>query len=65
MEYQNKMMTGEDMELKCTEEDCQLMFVFSAGEQEFFKEKGLKFIPTRCPDCRKKRKLAKLREGQY
>lgn len=62
MDYSNKMMRAEDKELKCIETDCQLMFVFSVGEQQFFKEKGLKFTPTRCPDCRKKRRI--IRESQ-
>lgn len=44
----------EDKTLKC--QDCGQDFVFTAGEQEFFKLKNLPNEPKRCPDCRKKRK---------
>jgi len=30
--------------------------VWSAGEQEFFAQKGFDKPPTRCPECRKKRR---------
>jgi hypothetical protein len=36
--------------------DCQKEFVFTDGEQEFYREKGLVNEPQRCPDCRKERK---------
>jgi CxxC-x17-CxxC domain-containing protein len=39
-----------DKELACR--DCQGVFVFSVGEQDFYKEKGLINIPRRCPNCR-------------
>lgn len=32
--------------------DCGAEFVFSAGEQEFYAEKGLVNKPKRCPACR-------------
>ena len=41
----------EDETLIC--EDCGKEFVFTAGEQEFFAEKGLTNKPKRCPECRK------------
>ncbi len=44
----------EDETLVC--EDCGKEFVFSAGEQEFYAEKGLVNKPKRCPDCRKARR---------
>jgi CxxC-x17-CxxC domain-containing protein len=44
----------EDQTLSC--EDCGKEFVFSAGEQEFYAEKGLVNVPKRCPDCRKARR---------
>lgn len=56
MEYKNKMMTGKDMELKCTEIDCGEVFIFTIGEQQFFNERGLTHVPTRCRDCREKRR---------
>ena len=40
----------EDEKLVC--EDCGKEFVFTAGEQEFYAEKGLVNKPKRCPDCR-------------
>jgi ssDNA-binding Zn-finger/Zn-ribbon topoisomerase 1 len=44
----------EDRTLKC--KDCGNDFVFTAGEQEFYKEKGFENEPQRCPDCRKANK---------
>ncbi len=45
-----------DQELKC--KDCPCTFVFSAGEQKFFAEKGLQ-PPVRCKPCRQARKAQK------
>ena len=36
--------------------DCGTEFVFSAGEQQFYAEKGFTNEPQRCPECRKARK---------
>jgi CxxC-x17-CxxC domain-containing protein len=36
--------------------DCGKEFVFSAGEQEFYAEKGFKNEPVRCKSCRDERK---------
>jgi DNA-directed RNA polymerase subunit RPC12/RpoP len=47
----------EDKTIFC--KDCGNEFVFSTGEQEFFREKGFETDPVRCPDCRKKRKNSK------
>ena len=44
----------EDKTLVC--KDCGKEFVFTVGEQEFFKEKGFENDPVRCPECRKARK---------
>jgi len=44
----------EDKTLKC--KDCNSDFVFTAGEQEFYKEKGFENEPQRCPACRKANK---------
>ncbi len=46
----------QDKTLKCR--DCGAEFVFSAGEQEFYAEKGFQNEPTRCRDCRRARKNA-------
>lgn len=35
---------------------CGNEFVFTAGEQAFYKEKGLDNEPKRCKECRDKRK---------
>lgn len=36
--------------------ECGREFVFSAGEQEFYAEKGFQNEPIRCKECRDKRK---------
>lgn len=41
--------------------DCGKDFVFTEGEQEFYKEKGFENDPVRCPDCRRQRKAEKNR----
>lgn len=37
--------------------DCGNEFVFSEGEQAFYKEKGFENEPVRCPECRRKKKM--------
>ena len=39
--------------------DCGQEFVFTAGEQEFYAEKGFENEPQRCRDCRNARKQAR------
>ena len=46
----------EDKTLVCKE--CGKEFIFSAGEQEFFAEKGFVNEPQRCKPCRDARKNA-------
>lgn len=46
-----------DITLVC--KDCNSEFVFSAGEQAFYAEKGFENKPVRCPACRKARKQQK------
>ena len=41
--------TYEDLELKCG--DCGATFIFTAGEQEFYDQKGFT-APKRCNECR-------------
>lgn len=48
----------EDKTIVC--KDCGKEFVFTVGEQEFFKEKGFENDPVRCPDCRRARKAEKM-----
>jgi len=47
-------MSFADKTLTCRE--CGNAFVWSAGEQEFYQQKGLTHEPQRCPDCRQKAK---------
>lgn len=46
----------EDKTLTC--KDCGVEFVFTAGEQEFYAERGFQNEPQRCKECRDKRKAA-------
>ena len=46
----------EDKTLIC--KDCGNEFIFSAGEQEFYAEKGFVNEPQRCKECRFARKAA-------
>lgn len=46
----------EDKTLTCKE--CGAEFVFTAGEQEFYAEKGFENEPQRCKACRDARKNA-------
>ena len=50
-------MSFEDKTLTCKE--CGNEFVFTAGEQEFYAEKGFQNEPQRCKDCRNNRKAAR------
>jgi CxxC-x17-CxxC domain-containing protein len=45
-----------DQNLTC--KDCGKQFVWTAGEQEFYQKKGFTNPPTRCPDCRAKKKAS-------
>jgi len=47
-------MELQDKSLVCR--DCSKEFTFTASEQEFYKSKGFENEPTRCADCRAKRK---------
>ncbi len=47
----------QDKELTC--KDCGNQFVFTAGEQEFYAEKGFENEPSRCRECRNARKTAR------
>ena len=49
---------GKDLTLVCV--DCRKEFVFEAGEQEFYKMRGLT-PPKRCTSCRTKRKQQRRR----
>ena len=53
------VMAFQDRTLKC--KDCGMDFVFTAGEQDFYAEKGFENDPVRCRECRDARK--RNREG--
>lgn len=46
----------EDKTLIC--KDCGKEFIFTAGEQEFYAEKGFENEPVRCKECRAAKKAA-------
>jgi CxxC-x17-CxxC domain-containing protein len=52
---------AEDTTLTCG--DCGAQFTFTAGEQEFYDEKGFT-PPKRCPDCRNAKKDARRTETE-
>ena len=56
-------MSYADKTLTCR--DCGMEFVFTAGEQEFYAQKGFTNEPTRCPSCRQQRKAGGGRSGSY
>ena len=47
-------MAYVDKNLTCR--DCSAPFVFSAGQQEFFAEKGFENEPSRCKECQTAKK---------
>ena len=47
----------EDKTLTCR--DCGAQFVFTAGEQEFYAERGFQNEPSRCKACRDARKASR------
>jgi CxxC-x17-CxxC domain-containing protein len=49
-----------DQTLTCR--DCGQTFVFTAGEQAFYQERGFS-PPMRCPDCRSRRKAERNASG--
>ncbi|TCS80025.1 zinc-ribbon domain containing protein [Pectinatus cerevisiiphilus] len=53
-------MDYQDKTLVC--KDCGKEFIFTAGEQEFYAEKGFANEPGRCHDCRTARRHN--RDGQ-
>ncbi len=53
----------EDKTLTC--KNCGNEFVFTAGEQEFYAEKGLVNEPKVCKECRAARKNAKNGAREY
>jgi CxxC-x17-CxxC domain-containing protein len=56
------MTPGEDQVIKCA--DCGEDFIFTAGEQAFYREHGLTHAPTRCKRCRDARKTNRPAGGE-
>lgn len=54
MQFQDKVLTCRD---------CGKEFLFSAGEQAFYAEKGFQHHPSRCRDCRGSRRAPSAGEG--
>ncbi|MGI6545241.1 MAG: zinc-ribbon domain-containing protein [Fastidiosipilaceae bacterium] len=52
-----------DRTINC--KDCGAEFVFTEGEQAFYKEKGFENDPVRCPDCRRARKQRRQQNNNY
>ncbi|MBV9787202.1 MAG: zinc-ribbon domain containing protein [Chloroflexi bacterium] len=50
-------MSFADKTLTCR--DCGSQFTFTAGEQEFYAQKGFDNEPTRCQNCRQSRKQSR------
>lgn len=48
-----RLVNGKDVLLQCR--NCKQNFYFTAGEQAFYKNKGLN-IPSLCSKCREQRK---------
>lgn len=56
-------MSFNDKTLTCR--DCGTEFTFTAGEQEFYAQKGFDNEPTRCQNCRRQRKQQSQGGGSY
>lgn len=56
-------MPYQDIQLTC--KDCGKTFTWTAGEQQFFAEKGLTNVPLRCPEDRKKKKSRAANQQLY
>jgi CxxC-x17-CxxC domain-containing protein len=50
-----------DRTISCV--DCGSEFPFTAGEQEFYAQRGFSEAPKRCPSCRARRKSQRQAEG--
>ena len=47
-----------DKQLVCRE--CQAQFVWTVGQQRYYREKGLEYAPGRCPPCNSKKRVRPL-----
>lgn len=55
-------MAFTDKTLTCR--DCDVTFLFTAGEQAFYAEKGFLNDPQRCPPCRGLRRRERATKGK-
>lgn len=53
----------EDKKIKCI--DCGEEFVFTVGEQEFYKQNGFENEPKRCKSCRDAKKNRNRKPRDY
>ena len=51
-----------DQTIHCS--DCRRDFVWTAGEQEYWKKKGLQHPPKRCKPCRDVRRQSRPKQDQ-
>lgn len=54
MTRMNEGDNEKDMHLVCI--DCGDSFLFTVGEQQYYRSKSLTIPPKRCPQCRAERK---------
>jgi len=61
-----ELLGGSKMEdKKVTCKECGNEFIFTVGEQEFYKEKGFENEPKKCKECRAKAKSKDKRRSNY
>lgn len=53
----------QDITIIC--KDCGKEFVWTVGEQEFYREKGFTNPPVRCKECRDRRKAERNNNRDY
>ncbi len=56
------MSANQEQSLTCV--DCGGKFLWTLGEQEYFREKGFTEPPKRCKDCRRVKKAQRDGAGQ-
>lgn len=56
-------MAFTDQTMTC--KDCGSSFVWTAGEQEFYTQKGFDNPPSRCPNCRQAKKAQRGGVGSF
>lgn len=60
---ENTMEELQDIIIIC--KDCGKEFVWTVGEQEFYREKGFTNPPVRCKECRDQRKAERNNNRDY